>query len=189
MSQPGQRRTEPRLLVTCIKNLVKIGRVLFKNLFARGPTNTQTKQIHRHGHHNNLILCLGEVNFFRPNPTHAVAIPSGGSRWGWGKASWHRHRAIFACEKYRQCHSLYVWQFVTTRNVPFLHVCVVAHVFSNIACDPWSVYYQCWYFPMLAVNSCSVLLPICISAFLFKIRSSVLKPLMIRVVCEQHSNT
>jgi len=189
MSQPGQRRTEPRLLVTCIKNLVKIGRVLFKNLFARGPTNTQTKQIHRHGHHNNLILCLGEVNFFRPNPTHAVAIPSGGSRWGWGKASWHRHRAIFACEKYRQCHSLYVWQFVTSRNVPF-YMFVLLHTFSRTLhatpgdCTVSADTFRCWLW-----IPARFFLPICISAFLFKIRSSVLKPLMIRVVCEQHSNT
>ena len=189
MSQPGQRRTEPRLLVTCIINLVKVGRLLLKKLLARGPTNTQTKQTHKHGHHNNPIPSLGEVNFFRPNPTHAIAIPSGGSRWGWGKASWHRHRAIFACEKYRQCHSLYVWQFVTTRNVPF-YMFVLLHTFSRtLHATPGDCTVSADTFPMLAGNSCSVLLPICISAFLFKIRSSVLKTLMIRVVCEQHSNT
>ena len=53
-----------------------------KKLLARGPTNSQTKQTHKHGHHNNPIPCLGEVNFFRPNPTHAIAILSGGSRTG-----------------------------------------------------------------------------------------------------------
>ena len=130
MSQCGQRRTEPRLLVTCIINLVKVGRVLLKKLLARGPTNSQTKQTHKHSHHNNPIPSLGEVNFFRPNPTHSIAIPSGGSRTGWGKASWHRYGAFFAREKYRQRHSLYVWQFVTTRNVTF-YFFVLLHTFSR----------------------------------------------------------
>jgi len=57
-------------------------------------------------------------------------LPSGRAKWGWGKAFSHRHGAIFAREKYRQCHSLYVWQFVTIRNVTF-YCLVLLHTFSR----------------------------------------------------------
>jgi len=96
---------------------------------------------------------------------------------------------FFARAKYRQRHSLYVWQFVTARKVLF-YLFVLLHTFSRtLHATPGVLTINADTFPMLAVNSYSVLLLICISAFLFKIRSSVLKRLMIRVVCEQHSNT
>jgi len=58
-SHSRQRRTEPRLQVTCTVNLVKFGHVVFE---IRERTDKQTdKQTHRHADHDTPHLYMSEA--------------------------------------------------------------------------------------------------------------------------------
>jgi len=134
--------------------------------------------------------CTSGHSLNPPDPTRAIAIPSGGSRWGWGRASSHRYRAIFARAKYRQRHSLYVRQFVTTRNVTFYCLCCctrfLEHCMRPLECVISVLILFDFGCEFLLGSFAHMHISISIQ---YDLHSSVLKPLMIGVVCKQHSNT